>query len=114
MKVIQKEKAEKGSHSKNCKTIEYSFQDPDMDLGVAIISGRYPEKGYCVNLECKELVYVLEGRGSLCFEKKKIPFKKGDSILIDKGEKYYWDVEKCKVSMTCTPAWSPEQYKTID
>ena len=113
MKVIRKINSVAGSHSKFCKTREYSFGDIDMDLGVASIKGRYPEEGYCVNKKCKELVFVLEGTGVICFENEKVSFVKGDAILIDKGEKYYWDVSSCKVSMTCTPAWSPEQYQIV-
>lgn len=29
---------------------------------------------------------------------------KGDSILIEPNEKYYYDTEYCKISMSCTPA----------
>ena len=64
-------------------------------------------------LRRKELVYVLEGRGTLVLENGTINFEKGDSILINDNEKYYWDTEYCKVSMTCTPAWTQEQYRLI-
>lgn len=114
MKAIQKNKAELGNNSEECKTIEYSFGDRDIDLGVATITGRYPKEGYCVNLVSKELVYVLEGKGELFFEDKTIIFEEGDAILIDSNEKYYWKSEYCKVSMVCTPAWSPEQYKIVN
>ena len=113
VKTIKKELAEKGTNNKICKTWEYSFGDSDIDLGVATIKGRYPEEGYCMNTICKELVFVLEGEGILYFEKEKVSFQKGDAILIDKNEKYYWDTSYCKVSMTCTPAWSLEQYKKV-
>lgn len=56
---------------------------------------------------------MIEGSGKLHFEDKSVDFSKGDSILIDNNEKYYWEVEYCKVSMTCTPAWSKEQHKLI-
>lgn len=44
MKMIKSIDAVKGSNSEKCKTIEYSFGDKDIDLGLAIITGRYPEK----------------------------------------------------------------------
>lgn len=113
MKIIKGECATEGANSDKCKTMEYSFGDKDIDLGIAIITGRYPESGYCKNLVSKELIYVLEGSGTLCFENKCIPFSAGDSILIDKDEKYYWDTVYCKVSMSCTPAWSKEQHVLI-
>ena len=45
---------------------------------------------------------------------KKIEFSEGDSILIEPNEKYYYDTEYCVISMTCTPAWLPDQHKLID
>lgn len=61
MEIIKYENAEKGANSDKCKTLEYSFKDKDIDLGIATITGRYPETGYCVNLKSKELIYVIEG-----------------------------------------------------
>ena len=112
MKIIRKDEAVIGTNSDKCKTIEYSFGDKDIDLGVAVITGRYPEKGYGVNLICKELIYVIDGTGTLNKKDEKIHFKKGDVILIDKGEEYYWDAQ-CTIAMPCTPAWYPEQHKLI-
>lgn len=114
MKVIKYNEALRGQNSDKCKTIEYSFMDKDIDLGTAIISGRYPDKGYGMNLISKELIYVIEGNGILIFENKKIEFSEGDSILIEPNEKYYFDTKYCKISMACTPAWSVEQYKLVD
>ena len=113
MKVIKKNDAEKGTNSEVCKTIEYSFGDKDIDLGVATITGRFPESGYGMNTICKELVYVLEGTGSLFIEGREITFSEGDSILIEKNEKYFWKSDYCKISMACTPAWSREQHEMI-
>mgnify|MGYP003293451694 FL=1 len=40
-------------------------------------------------------------------------YKKGDIVLIDKGEAYYWDAY-CTIAMPCAPAWYPEQHKLIE
>lgn len=113
MKAIKFEEAEKGKNSEKCKTLEYSFMDKDIDLGVAEISGRYPDQDYGVNLVSKELIYVMEGCGTLNFEDRKIEFKKGDAVLIQPNEKYYYETEHCVLSMSCTPAWTPEQHKIV-
>ena len=113
MKVIKYDNALKGKNSEKCKTLEYSFMDKDIDLGIATITGRYPDNVDGVNLISKELIYVIEGNGTLNFESKKIEFSKGDSILIEPNEKYYYDTEYCKISMSCTPAWSMEQHKLV-
>ena len=44
IKIIKSIEAVNSSNSDKCKTIEYLFGDKDIDLGLAIITGRYPEK----------------------------------------------------------------------
>lgn len=114
MKIIKYVEAEKGTNKDKCKTLEYPFGDNDINVGVAIITGRYPDEGYCMNTNCKQLVYVIEGEGDLNLRNEIIHFSKDDAILIDKNEKYYWKTNYCKVSMTCTPAWTVEQYKLVE
>lgn len=113
MQMIKKNNAIKSANSDKCKTLEYSFNDKNIDLGIATITGRYPENGYCVNTISKELIYVLDGNGKLCFENNFVEFGKGDSILINSNEKYYWDSTFCVVTMACTPAWNEEQHKLV-
>lgn len=114
METIRLEEADFCANSDNCKLLEYSFKDKDMDLGVATITGRYPEKGYTLNTICKELVYILEGNGVLVFRDRIVEFKKGDAILIDRDEPYYWDSNYAVASLTCSPAFDKEQYKLVD
>lgn len=114
MEIIKKTDSVKMSNSNVCEVSEYSFKNKNMDLGVATLTGRYPEKGYCVNSVSNELVYVLEGSGVVCFKDGAVDFSEGDSILIGSGEKYYWDTEYCKVALICAPAWSPEQYELAE
>ena len=45
MKVIKYSDAEKGKNSDKCNTLEYSFEDKDIDIGIATITGRYPDNG---------------------------------------------------------------------
>lgn len=113
MQIIKKDRAVKGTNSDKCKTLEYSFNDKDIDLGIATITGRYPESGFCVNTISKELIYIIDGNGNLYFENDSVEFEKGDSILIDSNEKFYWDSTYCIVSLSCTPAWNEEQYKIV-
>ena len=76
MEIIKYDNALKGKNSDKCKTLEYSFNDKEIDLGIATINGIYPDKGYGVNLISKELIYVIEGKGTLNFENKKLNFQK--------------------------------------
>ena len=43
MKVIKLENAEAGQNKETCKTLEYSYGDKDIDVGIAVITGRFPE-----------------------------------------------------------------------
>lgn len=110
MEVIKKEEREQGKNNKVCSTVEYSFQNKALDLGIAKITGRFPNKGYCANDICYELLYILKGDGKIFFENKEVSFKEGDAILIYPKEKYYWDSKYCEVAMACNPAWSPDQH----
>ena len=70
-------------------------------------------KRLIVCLKCKEILYITKGSGKIVIEGEAVDFKEGDEILIEPGEKYYWD---CQATMlaACTPAWYPEQHKEVD
>ncbi len=112
MKIVKLEETQQFKNSNLCIATEYNFGDKDIDIATAEINGKYPEKGYCVNTEVKEMIFVISGRGTIHKENEIVTFKAGDAILIDKGEKYFWDAH-CKVAMACSPAWRPEQHKLV-
>lgn len=113
MKIVRLEEANNFENSEKCKGMEYQLNDKDINFAIAQINGRYPDQGYCMNQECKELIYVMEGKGTINKKDEIVEFKKGDVLLIDKKESYYWD-GKFTIIMPCTPAWYPEQHKMID
>lgn len=115
MKIVKLEQAQELKNSDTSKLLEYSIdlEDKDIDFCINTINGRYPEKGYCTNEKCKELCYVLEGKGTINKKEEVIKFNKGDVILIDKEEIYYWNGD-CKIIMICTPAWYKEQCKLLE
>ena len=115
MKIVKKNEAVKIKNADTSHLLEYSIglDDKDIDCAINIITGRYPEKGYAENQKVKELVYVLEGKGTLNKRDETISFEEGDVLLIDKEELYYWD-GNCKIIMVCTPAWYKEQCKLYD
>lgn len=91
MKIVKSSDAQIIKNSDTSKLLEYSIglEDKDIDFCINTISGRYPEKGYCTNEKCKEICYLLEGKGTCNKKEKSINFEQGDVILIDKKEIYY-------------------------
>ena len=63
MKKITLEQTETFNNSDLCIATEYDFKDKDIDISTALIKGRYPDEGYCVNTEVKEMIYVISGGG---------------------------------------------------
>jgi len=112
MKIIHKDQAKPHKNSEGCIAIEYPLGDKDINGAVIKLNGREPDKDRVVNLKCKELVYIISGSGKVVVEGKEIKFKQGDLILIEPGEKFYWQ-GKATMFIPCSPAWYPEQYKEV-
>ena len=111
MKIVKKEEAEKCKYAATSKVLDYSFalNEKNLDFCINTITGRYPEEGYCSNLGCEELCYVLEGDGTIYKkDKSKMNFKKEDIIFINKKEIYYWE-GNFTMAIICNPAWTKEQ-----
>lgn len=89
MKIIHKNQAERFQNGDHCVAIEYSLGDKDINGAVIELSGRYPESGRAVNMECKELVYVIRGSGKVAVEDEETSLEEGDVLLIQPGERYF-------------------------
>jgi mannose-6-phosphate isomerase-like protein (cupin superfamily) len=113
MRVIHKNQTKTFKNSDKCIATEYPMGDKDINGAVIELSGRYPEKGRVVNLECKELAYILEGSGKLVIEGEEIQFTEGDLFLLEPKERYYWE-GNFKMFTPCIPAWWPEQHKEVE
>lgn len=84
MKIVKEKDAEKFQYSKTSSVLEYgiALNEKNMDFCTNKIIGRYPIEGYCSNLECEELCYILEGTGTIYKRNSEpIDFEKGDIIL---------------------------------
>ncbi len=89
------------------------MDDKDINGAVIELNGRYPHEGRMMNEKCKEMAYVIKGFGKVVVENNEIQLKEGDLILIEPGEKFFWE-GIMTLFMSCTPAWSPEQYKQVE
>lgn len=116
MKIVKQEQAKKFKYADTSSVLEYSIDlnEKNLDFCINEINGRYPEKGYCSNLECEELCYILEGNGTIYKRDGELfKLKKGDIIFIHKKDIYYWE-GSFKLAIVCTPAWNKEQCKLFE
>lgn len=53
MKIVKKENAKHFKYADTSSVLEYSIDlnERNLDFCINTITGRYPEKGYCSNLE---------------------------------------------------------------
>ena len=113
MQIVRKNEANIHKNNEVNIATEYKMTEPDINGAVVEMSGRYPAKGLVMNEVCKELVYILEGSGKVVLDgEREIELNVGDLILLNPGEKYYWEGQM-KTFISCTPAWYPEQHKEI-
>ena len=113
MKIIHKEGTKQFKNSDACTATEYPIGDKDINGAVVDLNGRYPDKGRVVNLKCKELAYVIEGTGKVVVENEEVKLQKGDLVLIEAGERYFFEGD-LKMFVPCVPAWYPEQHKEVE
>jgi mannose-6-phosphate isomerase-like protein (cupin superfamily) len=106
---IQAQKIQNGA----CTVFEYGLDtDNKIDTAYIELRGRYPENQRATNLLCKEIVYIQNGHGMICINGISTELNKGDVILIEPGEGFYWEGTLDMV-VSCAPAWTEEQHKTI-
>lgn len=99
----------------NTTVYEYeSIHDSDINGAYSVINGRFPETGFSYNEECKEMVYVISGKGTLTVESETFEVEAKDTILILPNEKFYWIGENLCLFIPCTPSWHPEQYRHVN
>lgn len=113
MKLSKKHQAIEKKNSDFCAVTEHPINDQMIDFAIAKISGRYPDTQRVSNLVCKEIVYIQEGNGKVVVDGNEHLINAGDVILIEAGEKYYWE-GNMQLLISCTPAFTIEQHQIVD
>ena len=113
MKIVRGNEVTKEKMSEGITAIEYPTKDSDINLAIIEINGRYPKTARVMNQKCKELAHVFEGKGKIFVNDNQIDLEENDQILIEPGEKYYWQGH-LKLAIACTPTWYPEQSNKVD
>ncbi len=97
-------------NGESCDAFEYPLGDGELSGTRVAVRGRYPQRGWAVNRECKELGYVLRGRGRLIAEETATEFGPGDVLLVERGERYFWS-GRFEAFLCSAPAWRAGQYE---
>ena len=113
MKIVKKTESEIHKNSESCIAMEYSIGDKDINIAYIKVNGRYPDKGTVKNKVCKEMGYIVKGKGKLYIGDEVHTLEVGDVVLIKPGDKYYWEGE-FEMVVPCSPAWYPEQHEVTD
>lgn len=115
MKYVPKSQTKEFKNSGKVQVLEYGMDDPDIDGALATVNDKYPDKGFVVNEECKELLYVISGSGKLITKDNSAILHPGDLALIDKGELFkYENCDNLIILVACSPAWRAEQHQEVD
>ena len=111
MELVKFKNAEK-IDSDTAVIFEYNLKDKNINICYCKINGRYPLNGVEINEKCKEIAFVVSGKGSVCISGKEYKIKSKDVVLIDKGESFYWE-GNLKLALPCAPAWNINQCKNV-
>ncbi|NGX31433.1 MAG: hypothetical protein K940chlam8_00801 [Chlamydiae bacterium] len=111
--LIKKQERQRFENSKQCTAYEYPFEDPDIDVALIEIRGRYPDKGYAINTQVKEMIFVVKGKGHIVIEDKRSSLEEGAAVLVLPQKKYVLEGDFTLV-ISCNPAWSPKQHQTLE
>jgi mannose-6-phosphate isomerase-like protein (cupin superfamily) len=112
MEIVFKHQSINKTNNAACSVTEYPLNNQMLDFAIAAINGRYPDEHRVVNQECDELAYVFDGEGKIVINRKEHLLSKGDVVLIEAGEKYYWE-GNMKLFLSCRPAWKNDQHKIV-
>lgn len=113
MEIVHREQTKEFKNSDVCIATEYPVSDKDINVALVVITGRYPERGRVMNEVCKEMAYIMEGRGKIVVEGETVELKEHDLILLQPGERFYWE-GSLKMLVPCTPAWFASQHKEVE
>lgn len=113
MKHIPFQNRHASQNSDTCTAFEYPLSEHEIDMAVVEIKGRYPDSGRAVNTVAKEIALVIEGSGKISIENTDISLSKGDVVYIEPNERIFWE-GNLTLAISCTPAWSKDQYEYVD
>jgi mannose-6-phosphate isomerase-like protein (cupin superfamily) len=113
MRIVKRKDSKEIKNSETCIATEYPIDDKDINIAlVKILKDRYPQEGWAVNEVCKEMVFITKGSATITTEEGSVDLRKGDVVLVEPGEKYYWE-GNFEMIVPCSPAWYVGQHKIL-
>jgi len=110
MKATSKSHTTRHQNGPTCLVLEYGG-NRDIDGAVAEINGRYPQDGWAKNTVSTEQVFVISGSGSIVTKNVTKTLGQEDTLLIEPNEPYFIEGDNLRIFISCSPAWSPDQYE---
>jgi mannose-6-phosphate isomerase-like protein (cupin superfamily) len=107
--IIKKSERKKHVNSPKCIAYQYDHEDKDINIAFIEINGRYPDKGRVMNKVCKEIIFVVKGKGKIEIDGKELSIGEEDSVFIKPNQKYFFD-GNLEIIAACSPTWYPDQH----
>lgn len=99
-------------NSPACEGVSYGGTGEDIDGALIRVDGRYPDSGFLVNEQSKELVYITSGSGRLLARDGGHDFTSGDVIFIDNREEFAWS-GTFEGFFATSPRFDPTQHREV-
>jgi len=112
MKIGKKDRIKEG-YSKNWQVFDYPMSSRVIGIAFQKLDGRAPEKGSFKNKVCKEIFYIINGKGKLFAKGKEHSLSKEDIYVAEAGTQHYLFGENLEFITITLPNWYPEQCEII-
>lgn len=112
LNIVKYGEARPNRTAPTCLAYEYETSVGAINGAVIELSGRYPESGWALNMECTSLVHIVDGTGRIMSEDGETALVAGDQILIAPEEKYIFD-GNMKLLYIATPSWTASQARNV-
>jgi len=112
MQICLKQQTTEHKNSDVCVVTKHHINDELIDFAIVKVTGRYPDQGCAVNRQCKEIVYIQSGSGTVTVDGVEHKINEGDLVLIEAGENFFWE-GGLSLHISCRPAFTTEQHEIV-
>lgn len=110
MKVWAKGSGYHFKNSEQCYGEAFVPENSPVDVASIKISGPYPERGFLYNQESYEIVFIVNGSGSVETPEGKTELNSGDVVHFAPEERIAWDGDMTILAV-CSPQFDETKHK---